>query len=97
MPNLKPPVTTTAQALAQRGRMLAAAHGTGCQPLVGLYLTDNLPVDEIDRAKASGHIAACKLYPAGATTNADAGVTAIDKLYPVLERMEKLGMVLCVH
>ena len=97
MPNLKPPVTTTAQALAYRERILAAAHGTGFQPLMSLYLTDNLPVDEIDRAKASGHIAACKLYPAGATTNSDAGVTAIDKLYPVLERMEKLGMVLCVH
>ena len=97
MPNLKPPVTTTAQALAYRERVLAAAHGTGFQPLMSLYLTDNLPAEEIDRARASGHIVACKLYPAGATTNSDAGVTAIDKLYPVLERMEKLGMVLCVH
>ena len=97
MPNLKPPVTTTAQALAYRERILAAAHGTGFQPLMSLYLTDNLPAEEIDRARASGHIVACKLYPAGATTNSDAGVTAIDKLYPVLERMEKLGMVLCVH
>src|SRR5690606_41306363 len=56
MPNLKPPVTTTAQALAYRERILAAAHGTGFQPLMSLYLTDNLPVDDIDRAKASGHI-----------------------------------------
>ncbi|MBP6501048.1 MAG: dihydroorotase, partial [Thauera sp.] len=97
MPNLKPPVTTTAQALAYRERILAAAQGTGFQPLMSLYLTDNLPADEIDRARDSGHIVACKLYPAGATTNSDAGVTAIDKVYPVLERMEKLGMVLCVH
>ena len=79
MPNLKPPVTTTAQALAYRERILAAAHGTGFQPLMSLYLTDNLPAEEIDRARASGHIVACKLYPAGATTNSDAGVTAIDK------------------
>jgi len=64
---------------------------------MSLYLTDNLSPDEIDRARASGHVVACKLYPAGATTNSDAGVTAIDKIYAVLERMEKLGMVLCVH
>jgi len=93
MPNLKPPVTTTAQALAYRERILAAARGSRFEPLMSLYLTDNLSPDEIDRARASGHVVACKLYPAGATTNSDAGVTAIDKIYAVLERMEKLGMV----
>ena len=97
MPNLKPPVTTTAQALAYRERIVAAAPGTGFEPLMSLYLTDNLSPDEIDRAQASGRVVACKLYPAGATTNSDAGVTAIDKVYPVLERMEALGMILCVH
>ncbi|TAH49513.1 MAG: dihydroorotase [Betaproteobacteria bacterium] len=97
MPNLKPPVTTTEQALAYRERILAAVPGSRFEPLMSLYLTDNLPPDEIDRAKASGRIIAVKLYPAGATTNSDAGVTAIDKVYPVLERMEALGMVLCVH
>ncbi|MCK2127093.1 dihydroorotase [Thauera aromatica] len=97
MPNLKPPVTTTVQALAYRERILAAAPGTAFEPLMSLYLTDNLPPDEIDRARASGRIVACKLYPAGATTNSDAGVTAVEKIHPVLERMEKLGMVLCVH
>ena len=97
MPNLKPPVTTTAQALAYRERILAAVPGTRFDPLMSLYLTDNLPPDEIDRAVQSGRIVAAKLYPAGATTNSDAGFTAIDKIYPVLERMEKLGLVLCVH
>ncbi|MBN8441448.1 MAG: dihydroorotase [Thauera sp.] len=97
MPNLRPPVTTTAQALAYRERILAVVPGSRFDPLMSLYLTDNLPPDEIDRAKASGKIIAVKLYPAGATTNSDAGVTAIDKVYPVLERMEALGMVLCVH
>ncbi|MBS0544320.1 MAG: dihydroorotase [Proteobacteria bacterium] len=97
MPNLKPPVTTTEQALAYRERILAAVPGSRFDPLMSLYLTDKLPPDEIDRAKASGKIIAVKLYPAGATTNSDAGVTAIDKVYPVLERMEALGMVLCVH
>ncbi len=97
MPNLKPPVTTTEQALAYRERILAAVPGSRFDPLMSLYLTDKLPPDEIDRAKASGRIVAVKLYPAGATTNSDAGVTSIDKVYPVLERMEALGMVLCVH
>lgn len=97
MPNLKPPVTTTEQALAYRERILAAVAGSRFDPLMSLYLTDKLPPDEIDRAKASGRIVAVKLYPAGATTNSDAGVTSIDKVYPVLERMEALGMVLCVH
>ncbi|MDT3671399.1 MAG: dihydroorotase [Aromatoleum sp.] len=98
MPNLRPPVTTTEQALAYRSRILAAVPaGLDFEPLMTLYLTDNTASDEIERAKASGAIIAVKLYPAGATTNSDAGVTAIDKVYPVLERMERLGMVLCVH
>ena len=98
MPNLRPPVVTTAQALAYRERILAAVpDGLRFEPLMSLYLTDNMPPDEIDRAKASGAIVAAKLYPAGATTNSDAGVTAIEKIYPILERMERVGLVLCVH
>lgn len=98
MPNLRPPVTTTEQALAYRSRILAAVPaGLEFEPLMTLYLTDNTAPDEIDRAKASGAIIAVKLYPAGATTNSDAGVTAIEKVYPVLERMQRLGVVLCVH
>ena len=97
MPNLRPPVTTAAQALAYKERILdAVPQGVSFEPLMTLYLTDNLPADEIARAKDAGVVAA-KLYPAGATTNSAAGVTAIDKVYPVLERMEKLGLVLCVH
>ncbi|MDO9598759.1 MAG: dihydroorotase [Azoarcus sp.] len=98
MPNLRPPVTTTVQALAYRDRILAAVPaGVRFEPLMTLYLTDNTAPDEIDKASASGHVIAAKLYPAGATTNSDAGVTSIDKIYPVLERMEACGMVLCVH
>ncbi len=97
MPNLRPPVTSTAQALAYRERILAVVPGARFEPLMSLYLTDSLPPDEIDRARDSGRVIAVKLYPAGATTNSDAGVTAIEKVHPVLERMEKLGMVLCVH
>ena len=98
MPNLRPPVTTTAQALEYRDRIRAAVPaGIEFEPLMSLYLTDNMAPDEIDRARASGAVVAVKLYPAGATTNSDAGVTAIEKVYPVLERMERVGMVLCVH
>ncbi|NMF87503.1 dihydroorotase [Aromatoleum petrolei] len=98
MPNLRPPVTTTAQALEYRERIRAAVPvGIDFEPLMSLYLTDNMAADEIDRAKASGAVVAAKLYPAGATTNSDAGVTAIEKVWPVLERMERVGMVLCVH
>lgn len=98
MPNLRPPVTTTEQALAYRRRILAAVPpGMRFEPLMTLYLTDNMSPDEIDRATDSGAIFAAKLYPAGATTNSDAGVTAIDKIHPVLERMQARGMVLCVH
>ena len=98
MPNLRPPVTTTAQALAYRKRILAALPaGSGFEPLMSLYLTDNTPPDEIDRAKESRCVIAAKLYPAGATTNSESGVTVIERIVPVLERMEELGMVLCVH
>jgi dihydroorotase len=97
MPNLKPPVTTAEQALAYRDRILAAVpEGVDFQPLMTLYLTDNLPADEITKASAAGVVAA-KLYPAGATTNSDAGVTDIRKTYKTLEAMQREGMLLLVH
>jgi dihydroorotase len=97
MPNLKPPVTTAAQALAYKQRIVAAVPaGVSFEPLMTLYLTDNLPPDEIKRAKAAG-VVACKLYPAGATTNSDAGVTDLRKVYPVLEAMQREGVLLLVH
>lgn len=98
MPNLRPPVTTTQQALAYRARILEAVpRGMRFEPLMTLYLTDNMSPDEVERAYDSGVVVAAKLYPAGATTNSDAGVTAIEKVYPVLERMQAVGLVLCVH
>lgn len=98
MPNLKPPVTTTAQAAQYRGRILAALPaGMQFEPLMVLYLTDNTPPDEIRRAKDSGFVHAVKLYPAGATTNSDAGVTALSKCYPTLEVMQEVGMPFLVH
>ncbi len=97
MPNLKPPVTTAAQAMAYRDRILAAVPaGMDFEPLMTLYLTDNLPADEIARARDAGVVAA-KLYPAGATTNSDAGVTDIRKTYKTLEAMQRAGMLLLVH
>ena len=97
MPNLKPPVTTTEQALAYKKRIQAAVPaGMAFEPLMTLYLTDNLPADEIQRAKDAGIVAA-KLYPAGATTNSDAGVTDIRKTYKTLEAMQRAGMLLLVH
>ena len=97
MPNLKPPVTTAAQALEYKQRILAAVpKGMSFEPLMTLYLTDNLPADEIARAKDAGVVAA-KLYPAGATTNSDAGVTDLRKTYKTLEAMQKAGMLLLVH
>ena len=97
MPNLKPPVTTAAQALAYKARIQAAVPaGVAFEPLMTLYLTDKLAPDEIKRAKDSG-VVACKLYPAGATTNSDAGVTDIRKIYPVLEAMQREGVLLLVH
>jgi len=97
MPNLKPPVTTAAQAVAYRERILAAVPaGVEFEPLMSLYLTDNLPPDEIRRAKAAG-VVAVKLYPAGATTNSDAGVTDLRRTYPTLEAMQREGLLLLVH
>jgi dihydroorotase len=98
MPNLKPPVTSTAAALAYRERIMAALPaGAAFTPLMTLYLTDNTDPVEIENAKASGHVYACKLYPAGATTNSDSGVTDIRRLDDVLERMSESGMPLLVH
>ncbi len=97
MPNLKPPVTTAAQALDYKARILAAVPaGVQFEPLMTLYLTDNLPADEIARAKDAGVVAA-KLYPAGATTNSDAGVTDLRKTYQTLAAMQKADMLLLVH
>jgi dihydroorotase len=97
MPNLKPPVTTAALAAAYRERILAAVpRGTSFQPLMSLYLTDRLAPEEIARAKQAG-VVAVKLYPAGATTNSDAGVTDIRKTYPTLEAMQREGILLLVH
>jgi dihydroorotase len=97
MPNLKPPVTTAAQALDYKSRILAAVPaGRQFEPLMTLYLTDNLPADEIVRARDAG-VVAVKLYPAGATTNSDAGVTDLRKTYKTLEAMQKAGLLLLVH
>jgi dihydroorotase len=97
MPNLKPPVTTAAQAVAYRQRIEAAVpEGLRFTPLMTLYLTDNLPPDEIKRAKDAG-VVALKLYPAGATTNSDAGVTDIRKTYKTLEAMQREGLLFLVH
>lgn len=97
MPNLKPPVTTTALALAYRNRIRAAVPaGVAFEPLMTLYLTDATPPDEIARAKAAG-VVALKLYPAGATTNSDAGVTDLRKTYRTLEAMQRHGLLLLVH
>ncbi|HAT27884.1 MAG TPA: dihydroorotase [Gammaproteobacteria bacterium] len=98
MPNLQMPVTTVEEALAYRDRILRAIPaGSNFQPLMTLYLTDTLPLDEINAASLEPTVVAVKYYPAGATTNAANGVTAIDKVYPVLERMEEIGMPLLVH
>ena len=98
MPNLKPPVVTTEQALAYRERILSALpEDHSFEPLMTLYLTDRTTPDEIERAKASGVVVACKLYPAGATTNSESGVTDIPRLKPVLEAMRAAGMPLLVH
>lgn len=97
MPNLKPPVTTAAQALDYKARIQAAVPaGIDFEPLMTLYLTDNLSPQEIDRAKGAGVVAA-KLYPAGVTTNSDAGVTDLRKIYKTLEAMQKAGLLLLVH
>ncbi len=98
MPNLRPPIITTEQALAYRQRVLAAVPtGLDFDPLMTLYLTDNTSPREIERAKVSGQVLACKLYPAGATTNSDSGVTRIQSIYPALATMEETGLLLLVH
>jgi len=98
MPNLRPPITTTAQALEYRARILAALpKGTKFEPLMTLYLTNNTSAEEIRTAKASGVIHAVKLYPAGATTNSDAGVTDLRNCYAALEEMQRCNMPLLVH
>ena len=96
MPNLVPPITTVAAAAAYRDRINAAA-GPGFTPLMTCYLTDTTSPDEIARGFDEGVWIAAKLYPAGATTNSDSGVTDIGNIYPTLARMEQIGMVLCVH
>ncbi len=97
MPNLRPPVTTTAAALAYRQRILQALpDGASFEPLMTLYLTDNTPPDEIRRARDAG-VLALKLYPAGATTNSDAGVTDLRKTHATLEAMQREGLLLLVH
>lgn len=98
MPNLRPPVTTTAQAREYRGRILAALPGgMAFEPLMTLYLTDATAPDEIVRARASGIVHGVKLYPAGATTNSDSGVTDVRRCAPALEAMQREGVPLLVH
>jgi len=98
MPNLRPPMTTTAALGDYRARILAALPaGLHFEPLMTLYLTDRTGADEIRRARDSGYVVGAKLYPAGATTNSDSGVTAIDELWPALEAMAETGLVLQVH
>ena len=98
MPNLKPPVTTVTAAGEYRDRILAAIPpGGSFEPLMTLYLTDNLAPVEIDRAATTPWLAAVKYYPAGATTNSESGVTAIEKTWPVLERMQELDLPLLMH
>jgi dihydroorotase len=98
MPNLRPPVTTTELAAAYRQRIMdAVPAGMSFEPLMTLYLTDNTSADEIAKAKASGFIHGVKLYPAGATTNSDSGVTNLDHCEKALAAMEKLGVPLLTH
>jgi dihydroorotase len=98
MPNLKPPVRTTHEALDYRERILAALpEGAAFEPLMTLYLTDDTPPEEIARAKLCGRVHGVKLYPAGATTHSDAGVTRLSRCLRTLEKMEELGLPLLVH
>src|SRR5438132_651033 len=98
MPNLKPAIRTTQQALHYRDRILAALpENTAFEPLMTLYLTDDTPPEEISRAKLSSRVFGVKLYPAGATTHSDAGVTRISRCFHTLERMEEVGLPLLVH
>lgn len=103
MPNLKPPVTNTELATNYYNHIMQSLpksvtdSGSKFEPLMTLYLTDNTTPEEIRKAKKTGFIKACKYYPAGATTNSDFGVTALEKTYPALRAMEEEGMVLCIH
>lgn len=98
MPNLKPPVTTVADAEAYRARILAALPaGMTFEPLMTLYLTDRTTPDEIVRAKASGIVHGVKLYPLGATTNSDSGVSSLEHCLPVLEKMAEVGLPFLLH
>ena len=98
MPNLKPPVRTTQQALHYRERILGELpEGASFDPLMTLYLTDDTPAEEIVRAKLSGQVHGVKYYPAGATTHSDAGVTRISRCFLTLEKMEQLGLPLLIH
>jgi len=97
MPNLSPPVTTVVKAVEYLDEILAAVEGTDFEPLMTLYLTDNTPPEEIIAARKSCFIKALKLYPAGATTNSDAGVTDISHCYKTLEEMQRSGLPLLVH
>ena len=98
MPNLKPAVRSTQQALGYRERILAALPDGACfEPLMTLYLTDDTPPEEIVRARASGQVHGVKLYPAGATTHSDDGVTRLSRCFHTLEKMQELGMPLLVH
>jgi dihydroorotase len=98
MPNLKPPVRTTYEALDYRERILSALpQGAAFEPLMTLYLTDDTPAEEIARAKLSGRVHGVKLYPAGATTHSDSGVTRISRCFRALEKMEEVGLPLLIH
>ena len=98
MPNLKPPIRTTQQALNYRERILGELpEDSAFDPLMTLYLTDDTPPEEISRAKLSGRVHGVKLYPAGATTHSDSGVTRLSRCFHALERMEELGLPLLVH
>ena len=98
MPNLKPPVRTVAEAGAYRERILAALPpGLDFEPLMTLYLTDSTSVEEIQLAAATSHVVGCKLYPAGATTNSESGVTDLAEVRSVLEAMAELQLPLLVH
>ncbi|OGH04737.1 MAG: dihydroorotase [Candidatus Lambdaproteobacteria bacterium RIFOXYD1_FULL_56_27] len=97
MPNLKIPIRTTAEALAYKDAIVTQVPGTGFEPLMSLYLTDETPKEEVRVAKESGAIVAFKLYPQGATTHSSFGVTNLKGRYGVFEAMEKEGLVLCLH
>jgi len=97
MPNLVPPVLTVEQALAYRQRLLKETSHKHFKPVMALYLTDNTSTSEVEKAASTQHIIGCKLYPAGATTNSDSGVTSIAKLYPLFEVMQKVDLPLLIH